>query len=370
MTGSGEVIQSDDPVVRGLQVYVVGGAVRDSLLGQAAGDRDWVVVGASPEEMTARGFIPVGGDFPVFLHPSSKEEYALARTERKAGRGYKGFTFYTGSDVSLEDDLLRRDLTVNAIAQRSDGTLVDPCGGVDDLKARVLRHVGSAFSEDPVRLLRLARFAARFPEFSIAPETLALARELVDSGEVDALVAERVWLEIAKGLMTPQPGRMIEVLIETGALERVIPELVFDPDISAELERASQCDLPLASRYAILCRKSPRAEALGKALRAPSDCIDRSVLLPEVIRAHAIDDSEAVLALLERCDVLRKPYRFIELLHAARCVCDIDVNLWQARMEVVRGVDAGAVARACSDKTRIREAVRDARLEALRRAFG
>jgi tRNA nucleotidyltransferase/poly(A) polymerase len=190
-----------DEAVAGLDVYVVGGAVRDGLLGLPAGDRDWVVVGATPQEMSRRGFIPVGGDFPVFLHPRSKEEYALARTERKSGRGYKGFTFYTGVDVTLEDDLRRRDLTINAIARRPDGVLVDPLNGQADIRARVLRHVGQAFAEDPVRLLRLARFAARFDAFSIAPETMALCRRLVAEGEVDARVPERVWREVAKGLL-------------------------------------------------------------------------------------------------------------------------------------------------------------------------
>src|SRR5690606_26248936 len=187
-----------DPAIAGLDVYIVGGAVRDALLGGAAqdSDRDWVVVGATPEQMADRGFIPVGGDFPVFLHPRSKEEYALARTERKSGRGYKGFTFYTGTDVTLEDDLRRRDLTINAIAQAPDGRLVDPLGGRADIRDRIFRHVGQAFVEDPVRLLRLARFAARFPDFSIAPETMDLARRLVDEGEVDALVPERVWREM------------------------------------------------------------------------------------------------------------------------------------------------------------------------------
>src|SRR5690606_24484336 len=176
----------DDPVVEGLEVYVVGGAVRDALLGLPAGDRDWVVVGATPEAMAARGFTPVGGDFPVFLHPQTHEEYALARTERKSGRGYKGFVFHAGREVTLDEDLRRRDLTVNAIARAPDGALVDPLNGVQDLQARVLRHTGPAFVEDPVRLLRLARFAARFHDFSIAPETMALCRTLVDNGEVDA----------------------------------------------------------------------------------------------------------------------------------------------------------------------------------------
>src|SRR5690554_4922473 len=236
-----------DPAIAGLQAYVVGGAVRDALLGLPAGDRDWVVVGATPEEMSARGFIPVGGDFPVFLHPRSKEEFALARTERKSGRGYKGFTFYTGTDVTLEDDLRRRDLTVNAIARHADGTLVDPCGGLDDLRDRVLRHVGDAFAEDPVRLLRLARFAARFHDFTVAPETLEQCRRLVESGEVDALVPERVWQEVAKGLMAERPGRMFDVLAQTGALPRVMPQLIYADVLDGELSRAYERRLPLAS---------------------------------------------------------------------------------------------------------------------------
>ena len=189
-----------DPAVQGLQAYVVGGAVRDQMLGLPAGDRDWVVVGSTPEEMSRRGFVPVGGDFPVFLHPRTKEEYALARTERKSGRGYQGFTFYTGADVTLEQDLLRRDLTVNAMALTPDGALVDPLDGASDLKARVFRHVGEAFSEDPVRILRLARFAARFGDFTVADETMALCRGMVEDGEVDALVPERVCKEVARGM--------------------------------------------------------------------------------------------------------------------------------------------------------------------------
>jgi len=201
-----------DPAVAGLEVYVVGGAVRDALLGRVAGDRDWVVVGSTPEAMIARGFIPVGGDFPVFLHPTTKEEYALARTERKSGRGYKGFTFYCGAEVPLEDDLRRRDLTINAMARSIDGALIDPYGGAQDLKRRVLRHVGAAFVEDPVRLLRLARFAASLPDFILAPETLALCQRMVQDGEVDALVPERVWRELEKSLQCARPARFFQVL--------------------------------------------------------------------------------------------------------------------------------------------------------------
>ena len=359
----------DDPAIKGLEAYVVGGAVRDALLGEEPGDRDWVVVGVTPEEMTQRGFIPVGGDFPVFLHPRSKEEFALARTERKSGRGYKGFTFHTGKDVTLEDDLRRRDLTINAIARHADGALVDPWGGVRDLEARVLRHVGEAFCEDPVRLLRLARFAARFPEFSIAAETLTLARRLVENGEVDALVPERVWQEVAKGLMTAQPGRMFDVLRQTGALARVMPQLVYTDDIGRELSRAHDCGLPLASRYAVLCRETTDAEQLSRGIRAPSECASYATLLQELLRGAEPADAEAALAVMERCDVMRKPERFRDLLKAAACVRDIDVAGWERRMDALRAIDAGAIARACEDRARIPEAVREARLAVLSETF-
>ncbi|OYV29736.1 MAG: multifunctional CCA tRNA nucleotidyl transferase/2'3'-cyclic phosphodiesterase/2'nucleotidase/phosphatase, partial [Thiomonas sp. 20-64-5] len=200
------------------RAYIVGGAVRDALLGRAHGDRDWVVVGATPQQMIDAGFLPVGRDFPVFLHPQSHEEYALARTERKTAPGYRGFAVHTAPDVTLEDDLLRRDLTINAMAQAADGTLIDPYGGQRDLQARVLRHVSAAFAEDPVRILRLARFAARFGDFSVAPETMDLMRQMVHAGEVDALVPERVWQELARGLMEPQPQRLFAVLRACDAL--------------------------------------------------------------------------------------------------------------------------------------------------------
>lgn len=360
---------ANDPALQGLQAFVVGGAVRDALLNLPAGDRDWVVVGSTPEEMAARGFIPVGGDFPVFLHPRSKEEFALARTERKSGRGYKGFTFHTGRDVTLEDDLQRRDLTINAIARHADGTLVDPCGGIADLKARVLRHVGSAFTEDPVRLLRLARFAARFPDFTVAPETMELARQLVESGEVDALVAERVWQELAKGLMAEQPGRMFEVLEQTGALARIMPQLVYEPALADALHRAHTRRLPLASRYAILCHLSPERESMGRALRAPSECVAQAVLLPEILARLDTVEPATALALMERCDVLRKPERFHEMLKACACVREFDEAAWSQRAETMRGVDAGVIARKCPEPGKIPEAVRAARLQALEALF-
>ncbi|BFM17870.1 multifunctional CCA addition/repair protein [Maricurvus nonylphenolicus] len=210
-----------------MQIYLVGGAVRDKLLGYPYSERDWVVVGASPQTMEAEGFRAVGKDFPVFLHPDSKEEYALARTERKTGPGYTGFDFYAASDVTLEQDLQRRDLTINAIAEDSDGNLVDPYNGKTDLDNKILRHVSAAFSEDPVRILRVARFAARYHHlgFKVAEETLQLMRDMVNNGEVDHLVAERVWKEWQRALTEKSPGQFIEVLRQCGALQAIMPEI-------------------------------------------------------------------------------------------------------------------------------------------------
>lgn len=371
------VKQGVDAATQGLDVYVVGGAVRDALLGLPAGDRDWVVVGATPEAMAARGFIPVGGDFPVFLHPETKEEYALARTERKSGRGYQGFTFYTGVDVTLEEDLKRRDLTVNAIARAPDGRLIDPLDGQADVQAKVLRHVGDAFVEDPVRLLRLARFAARFYDFSIAPETMKLARRLVDEGEVDALVPERVWREVAKGLDAARPGRMFEVLQTTGALARVMPGLVFNDEIAQQLACGVRRGLSLAARFALLCRLSPQPEQVARGVRASSECIDYARLLPLVVAALPAADAvsaegatrSAALArldLIERCDGLRKPDRFVDLLAAAGCVSEVAAAQWHARLDAVRSVDAGAIAKAQHGRPeQIKAALKEARLQAL-----
>ncbi|MFC4201971.1 tRNA CCA-pyrophosphorylase [Candidimonas humi] len=354
----------------GLDVYIVGGAVRDALLGLPAGDRDWVVVGSTPEEMATRGFIPVGGDFPVFLHPDSKEEYALARTERKSGRGYKGFVFHAGRDVTLGEDLRRRDLTVNAIARAADGRLVDPLDGQADLRARVLRHVGDAFVEDPVRLLRLARFAARFDDFTVAPETMELARRLVRDGEVDALVPERVWKEMAKGLATQHPSRMFEVLEAATALQRVLPGLVFDAEVARGVDIAARVGLPVAARFALLLRCSAQPAELARHVKAPAHCVDCARLLPVVLAADGgaarARGPQDWLALMERCDALRKPQRFIDLLEAAACVELVDVAAWRARLDAVQAVDAGSIAKSSGpDARQIQAAVRAARLAAL-----
>jgi len=365
-----------DPALMGLQVYIVGGAVRDALLGLPAGDRDWVVVGATPEEMVARGFIPVGGDFPVFLHPVTKEEYALARTERKSGRGYKGFTFYTGADVTLEEDLKRRDLTINAMAQSMTGELVDPLNGQADVQARLFRHVGPAFEEDPVRILRLARFAARFTDFAVAPETFALCQRMVATGEVDALVPERVWQELSRGLMSDKPSRMLAILIETGASARIMPQWHHSARVMSLVDAAAGDVLsaPLSARYALLCLDTESRAELAKRLRVPTECADVARLLPIVVAGMVKRTPEEVMSLLESCDALRKPERFEVLLNtAARVIQGVvdhadkhdNVIWWRGRLATVLAVDAGAVAQAVSEPAYIKQAVRAARLAVL-----
>ncbi len=359
-------MKQDEPT-QGLEVYVVGGAVRDTLLGLPAGDRDWVVVGATPEEMSARGFIPVGGDFPVFLHPISKEEYALARTERKSARGYQGFTFYTGAEVTLAQDLRRRDLTINAIARKPDGELVDPLGGVPDLQARIFRHAGAAFAEDAVRILRLGRFAARFGDFTVAPETMALCQRMVQEGEADALVPERVWKELSRGLMYARPSRMLEVLEISGALARITPELKVSPKLGLELDQAAAVGVSLPGRYALMCRHASACETLSQRLRVPRECAAYGRLLPDVMRGLQVNDAAGWLTLIERCDALRKPERFADLLISAAVIQPVDHAAWQQRVQAVRTVDAQAIAQQCAgDPTRIKHALRARRLERLR----
>ena len=330
------------------QIYRVGGSVRDELLGLPAGDRDWVVVGATPEQMLAQGFQAVGKDFPVFLHPRSHEEYALARTERKTAPGYKGFAVHFSPDVTLEDDLLRRDLTINAIARAADGSLVDPFHGQADIQARVFRHVSPAFREDPVRILRLARFAARFPDFTIAPETLALMREMTAAGEVHALVAERVWQELSRGLMSQRPSRMLQVLDQAHALRILLPHLPApdtQPDWLTALDASAAAHDPLPVRFAILMAgmtipEEPCIE-LGpkmvtsvteqaKALRASNECTDAATRLvseipgpvPQAARRWFLSpdhqNAETLLALFNRHDAWRRPERLRLLLTVAQ----------------------------------------------------
>ena len=305
-----------------MKLYVVGGAVRDELLGRPATDRDWVAVGATPEALQRLGYKPVGRDFPVFLHPRTGEEVALARTERKSGRGYHGFTFHAAPEVTLEQDLARRDLTINAMARDEDGTLVDPYGGQRDLAARVLRHVSPAFAEDPVRLLRVARFAARFHDFSVAPETLALLRRMVDDGEVDALVAERVWQELARGLMETHPSRMLQVLQDSGALPRLLPGVQSGAELPRVLDEAARRGLPLPVRYACLVAASGQAEALSARWKVPTDCRELAALLAREgpgLRADPPATPQAQVDLFDRADAWRRPQRFGALLDAVAC---------------------------------------------------
>ncbi len=348
----------------GLEAYEVGGAVRDALLGLPVNDRDWVVVGATPERMVELGFRPVGRDFPVFLHPQTHEEYALARTERKTARGYRGFAVQASPDVTLEDDLRRRDLTINAMARAADGTLIDPWGGARDLRDGVLRHVGEAFAEDPVRILRLARFAARFERFTVAPETLALMRAMVAGGEVDALVPERVWQEVARGLAESRPSRMFAVLREAGALARLSPELDahWDARLARTVDAAARAGAPLAARFAALLHGLDAAavESACARMRAPNDGRDLARLAAAehrtVASARALD-AAATLALLERCDAIRKPARFDALMRAcdairegaaadARTVPPSPAPRLEAALHAARAVDAGAIATA------------------------
>jgi len=343
-----------------MKAYVVGGAVRDRLLGLPVNDHDWVVVGSTPEEMVAAGYTPVGQDFPVFLHPQTHEEYALARTERKSGRGYQGFVVMASPEVTLEEDLARRDLTINAIAEDpASGALVDPFHGQRDIAQRVLRHVGPAFVDDPVRLLRLARLAARFADFTVAPETEALLAQMVAGGEIDHLVPERVWQELSRGLMEARPERLFAVLRGCGALARLLPEVdrlwgvpqpaEHHPEIDTGVHLmlvlgiAARLQAPLAVRYACLCHDlgkgttpaadwprhiahEARSVALARAVSArwkvPADCRE---LAETVAREHgnihrsADFNAQALMRLFERCDALRRPQRFNDALLACEC---------------------------------------------------
>ena len=364
-----------------MKIYTVGGAVRDQLLGMPVKDHDHVVVGATPDDMLRKGFRPVGKDFPVFLHPKTQEEYALARTERKTAPGYRGFVFHTAPDVTLEEDLVRRDLTINAIAQAEDGSLTDPFGGIEDIQNKVFRHVSDAFGEDPVRILRLARFAARFDTFTVAPATMALMRQMVLDGEVDALVAERVWQEVAKGLMEARPSRMLTVLQECGALERILPELTVNEHLLQVIDHAASAGHDLCVRFAVLMLAVPlgRINALSERLRVPNDCRELAVMAAReqaaVAGALALS-AEELVRLCERCDGLRKPQRFVQMLDAI--ACDVHAqdtafpqSAWlQAMLAAVRGVDAGALAQACAhEPKRIPELIHAARVEAVTNAI-
>ena len=402
------------------RVYRVGGSVRDELLGRAGGDRDWVVVGATPELLTASGYKPVGSDFPVFLHPDTREEYALARTERKHGRGYRGFEFFASPEVTLEDDLARRDLTINAMARDEQGRLIDPHGGEADLRAGVLRHVSPAFVEDPLRVLRVARFAARLG-FVVAPRTQRLMREVAASGELATLAPERVWQELARGLAEDHPSRMIQVMHACGALAQLLPEVdaLFgvraagrrNMDAGTHLARAldwaASHQLTLPARYAVLTHdyaasmvveddprsshtgawrsRVRRADAISARLKVPTECRDAARLLARwkwVIDRVDRYTPASILGLLQVADAWRRPERLDALLTASAAIASsirgapadyVPARLLRDALQAARSVDAGAHARLVSNKhaghgrnVAIGKAVRAARLAALR----
>jgi tRNA nucleotidyltransferase (CCA-adding enzyme) len=384
-----------------MKAYVVGGAVRDRLLGSVVNDRDWVVVGATPEALLAAGYTPVGRDFPVFLHPTTHEQYALARTERKARPGYHGFMFHAAPDITLQQDLARRDLTINAIAEDPDsGVLIDPFGGRRDIESGVLRHVSDAFAEDPVRLLRLARFAARWPRFTVADETWALLKRLVASGEIDALVSERVWQELSRGLSEVQPSRMFDVLRESGALARLAPAL--DAWLDDSLQRAALMQVldaapatPLAIRFACLCHgldhggnpgELPQIQALCDRWRVDADNRALALLVARewpLLRDGDVLGPNDCLALLERADAWRRPARTLLALQSWSCLAGMRPPaaraVVQRRCEQVRSALHAAqavhtaslpiVQRDGVDGVAIGRALREARLVAITRAL-
>lgn len=375
-----------------MQVYLVGGAVRDELLGLPVKDKDYVVVGSTPAAMLAAGYKSVGKDFPVFLHPQTHDEYALARTERKVAQGYKGFEVHASVDVTLEEDLARRDLTVNAIAKDAQGQLIDPYKGCADLHAKIFRHVSPAFAEDPVRILRAARLAARFPEFTVAAQTNQLMQQMVAAGEVDALVAERVWQELAKGLMEQQPSRLFEVLQTCGAMARILPELAAlwerEPDsvhtLLQTINHAAQQQQALPVRFAVLMLagqlNADQLKSLSLRLKVPNDSKELAQLLlkfhglwPQILTMSAQQKLDFLMAL----DAIRQPYRLTDYLSAVRCYygdlaaeasCQPGLLLHKALAAAV-SIDAGAIAHACSEPSKIKQAVYAARLQAVSQAL-
>jgi tRNA nucleotidyltransferase (CCA-adding enzyme) len=402
-----------------MKTYCVGGAVRDELLGLKVKDKDYVVVGSTPQAMLDAGFRPVGKDFPVFLHPKTHDEYALARTERKTARGYKGFTIHADENVTLDEDLSRRDFTMNAIAKAEDGTLIDPFKGRADIQAKIIRHVGDAFVEDPVRILRAARFAARFADFKIADETLELMRQMVQNGEVNALVPERVWQELARGLMEQKPSRMFEALRACGALKVILPELdrlwgvpqpaQHHPEIDTGvhvmmvIDYAAKQNFNLPVRFAALThdlgkgttpadilprhigheeRSLKLLKDVSKRLRVPNDCKELAQIVAKFHgKLHAASKMrpDTLLKFLIELDAIRQPERFEDFLKA--CEADSrgrtglencalpETELVKAALKAAQSVDAGAVAKDMIEPEKIKQAVFEARLVLVKKAI-
>ena len=402
-----------------MQVYCVGGAVRDELLGLKVKDKDFVVVGETPQAMLDAGYKPVGKDFPVFLHPKTHEEYALARTERKTAKGYKGFAVHAAPDVTLEQDLSRRDFTINAIAKDSAGKLIDPFNGQADIKSKTLRHVSDAFVEDPVRILRAARFSARFTEFTIAPETLNLMRQMVQNGEVDALVPERVWQELSKGLMEQKPSRMFEVLRSCGALQKILPELdklwgvpqppQHHPEIDTGVHVMMVIDYAAKQQFSLPVRFAALVHDLGKGttpldilprhigheersvvmlkdvskrLRVPNDCKELAHIVAKFHgKLHQASHMKpsTLLSFLMGVDAIRQPERFHDFLRACEADsrgrtglenCELpETELVKIALQASSNIDAGEVARRFDNPEKIKQAVFEARLEAVKLAI-
>ncbi|MBC7756992.1 MAG: multifunctional CCA addition/repair protein [Bdellovibrio sp.] len=406
-----------------MKIYSVGGAVRDELLGLAVKDRDYVVVGSTVQAMLDAGYKPVGKDFPVFLHPKTHEEYALARTERKTGAGYKGFTVHASPEVTLEEDLARRDFTINAMARSADGILtgllIDPHNGRLDIKAKILRHVSEAFAEDPVRILRAARFAARFADFNVAPETMALMRQMVAAGEVDALVPERVWQELSKGLMEHAPSRMFEVLRDCGALQKILPELdrlwgvpqppQHHPEIDTGIhvmmviDYAAKLNFSLPVRFAALMhdlgkgttpadilprhigheiRSVDLLKEVAKRLRVPNDCKELAVIVAKFHgKLHQVIQMkpQTLLQFLIDLDAIRQPERFKDFLKVCECdsrgragleSCALpEVDLMLKLLKAATSIDAGAIAKTLTEPDAIKQAIFEARLQAVKQAL-
>lgn len=402
-----------------MQIYVVGGAVRDELLGYTVKDKDYVVVGSTPEAMLAAGFKSVGKDFPVYLHPKTHDEYALARTERKTARGYKGFVVQASIDVTLKEDLARRDLTVNAIAKSESGVIIDPYNGLADIQSKILRHVSDAFVEDPVRILRTARFAARYPDFTVASETNQLMQQMVVAGEVDALVAERVWQELAKGLMEQKPSRMFDVLRACGALQKILPELdklwgvpqspQHHPEIDTGVHVMLVIDYAAKQNFSLPVRFSALMHDLGKGttsvdvlprhvghearsvsllkditkrLRVPNECKELAQIVAKFHgKLHQIQQMRpgTLLEFLIELDAIRQPARFKDFLKACEADsrgrtglenCAIpETDLMLKVLLAASSVDAGAVAREFNEPEKIKTAVFDARLKAIQQVL-
>jgi tRNA nucleotidyltransferase (CCA-adding enzyme) len=399
-----------------MKIYMVGGAVRDELLGLTVKDKDFVVVGATPQAMLDEGYRPVGKDFPVFLHPKTHDEYALARTERKTAKGYKGFVVHAAPDVTLEQDLSRRDFTINAIAKDSAGELIDPFNGQLDIKTKILRHVSDAFSEDPVRILRAARLSAKLTDFTIAPETLTLMRQMVAAGEVDALVPERVWQELARGLMEQKPSRMFDVLRACGALQKILPELdklwgvpqppQHHPEVDTGvhimmvIDYAAKVNFSLAIRFAALMhdlgkgttpadllprhighevRSVSLLKDICKRLRVPNECKELAHIVAKfhskLHQASKMRPSTLVEFLVE-LDAFRQPERFNEFLKACECDsrgrtglenCELpETELILKVLQAARDVDAGVIAQQHTEPEKIKVAVFEARLDAVK----